>query len=410
MSCTQYLPILSSPAEHVPINLATLHQQTFEQIWSTIEEHNIGAGFDDIEREAVYDKYAEIVEHTQSADEFHQLMQEMIDEIPNGGARLISREERIESAIASGPNLRSIGAFTGIRDGKGEEPRLVVLHIMPNSAAAIAGLMPHEAILSINGQEVEVGQGAEAQRLLRISREDELLLLVRAVDGTPRFVTIRLGSKPPQASAIENKILPATDILYLRFPPNEGRNAIEELASAIDQFRNRDTKNGIIIDTRLMTGQRQSSILSMLPLLTDGLVLNRIEDGQTSEIEIQGVPSGLQASDDIPIVIIQGRDTSGLGEIFAAAMQSNGRATVIGQSSPGNVEDMQQIFMPNGSQLLLPKSTLIIPSNGRNIGQKGVEPDLIFETEWDTFGSGNDPFINQAVDFLNQENINAPKK
>ena len=72
-----------------------------------------------------------------------------------------------------------------------------------------------------------------------------------------------------------------------------------------------------------MIGQRQSSILQFTPLLTDGLLLNRIEDGRTNTINIEGVASGLQARDGVPIVIILGRDTAGVGELFAAALQDN---------------------------------------------------------------------------------------
>lgn len=402
VACTQN-PLAGSQPPVFPLNTVQIQQDTFESIWSQMAENDLVGNTDKSTWDDVYEEYASKVTEPQSPENFHQLMEEMIQEMPNSGVNLMSRQDRINNSVAATPNKRNIGAFTGIRDGEDEERRLIILHIMPNSAAAIAGLSPHDAILEIDGQPVLPNQGQAAQQALRIDAEQELQLLVQNPSGDKRMIMVRQGGEPPQASPVVTRVLQNTDYLYIQYPPNESRDSISEFASAIDRFRLRNSpEKGIIIDTRLMIGQRQSSILQFTPLLTDGILLNRIEDGRTNEINIEGVASGLQASDGVPIVIILGRDTAGVGELFTAALQDNERALVIGQASGGRVEEFESGYLPNGSQLLLPTTAIITPKEQRNIGQMGIEPDFIIDIDWDSFSSGSDPVIDEAVDLLDE--------
>ncbi len=401
-ACTQN-PLAGSQAPVFPLNTVQIQQDTFEEIWSQMAENDLVGNTDKSDWDTVYEAYASKVIEPQSPENFHSLMEEMIQEIPNSGVNLISRQDRINNSVATNPNKRNIGAFTGIRDGENEERRLIILHVMPDSAAAIAGLLPHDSILEIDGQPILPNQGRTAQQALRIDSEQELRLLVQNPSGDKRMIMVREGGEPRQASPVVTRILQNTDYLYIQYPPNESRESINEFASAIDQFRLRNSsEKGIIIDTRLMIGQRQSSILQFTPLLTDGLLLNRIEDGRTNTINIEGVASGLQARDGVPIVIILGRDTAGVGELFAAALQDNERALVIGQASGGRVEEFESDYLPNGSQLLLPTTAIITPKGQRNIGQMGIEPDFPIDVDWDSFSSGSDPVIDEAIDLLDE--------
>lgn len=406
-ACTNN-PLAGSQPPLIPIDSAKIQQESFEQIWTLMAENDLVGGADKSEWDEVYDAYLSRANTPQSPEEFHALMEEMIATMPNSGVNLLSRQDRINASVATAPNKRNIGAFTGIRDGEDENRRLVILHVMPNSPAAIAGLAPHDAIIEIDGQPILPNQGDIAQRSLRIGAEQELQLMVQSPSGDKRMIMVSQGGEPPQASPVETRILPNTDYLYIQYPPNESRESINDFAVAIDQFRLRNsTQKGIVIDMRIMTGQRQSSILQFTPLLTDGVVLDRIEDGRTRKINIEGINSGLQASDGVPIVIILGRDTAGVAEVFTAALQDNNRALVIGQASAGRVEEFEAVYLPNGSQLLLPTTAIITPNAGRNIGQLGIEPDFVVDIEWDSFSSGSDPVLEEAIELLNEISSNS---
>ena len=328
-------------------------------------------------------------------------MEEMIAEIPNSGIRLQTRRERINDVLVTSPNRERVGVYTGVRDSIDDEPRLIILHVSQGSAAAIAGLKPHESILAINERPIEVGNGKQAQDELRtITNENPIELLVETPMGEKRLVVVSAqSSNRPLNSPIENRILPNSDILYLKFPPNESRNSINELATSIEQFSVRSGEHkGIIVDLRVMTGERRSSLLQFLSLFTNGVVFNQIDvDGNSEDITISGMESGLQDERLVPVVVLVGPDTAGAGEIFSAALQDQGRAIIIGQPTLGEVEEITTKFLPNGSRLILPTTTLVTVKGGRDIGELGVEPDIFNPIEYDQLTSQNDPILNLGV-------------
>jgi len=78
-------------------------------------------------------------------------------------------------------------------------------------------------------------------------------------------------------------------------------------------------------------------------------------------------------------------------------MQAIGRAAVIGLPTPGLVETAGEFPMPDGSRAFIVTSSYRTPT-GQDIGQGGVEPDVIVERDWDAVTTTNDPVRNAAVD------------
>ena len=156
-------PILQQPVTYVEPKTAQTREATFEAIWEKMSENELIGNFGGEEWEQTYSDYKEKVTAIESEDAFVQLMNELVQEVPNSQITLITREDRINRALAQGPNRSTIGAFTGIRDEAEENRRLVVLHIMPDSPAEKAGIRPHDSILMINGEPININEGRLAQ-------------------------------------------------------------------------------------------------------------------------------------------------------------------------------------------------------------------------------------------------------
>ena len=62
-------------------------------------------------------------------------------------------------------------------------------------------------------------------------------------------------------------------------------------------------------------------------------------------------------SQTVPLMLLIGPDTEGSPEIFAAALQSTGRARLIGMPTPGAVEGFTEVPLPDGSRMFLAPSS-----------------------------------------------------
>ncbi|MFT5193361.1 MAG: carboxyl-terminal processing protease [Cellvibrionaceae bacterium] len=394
---SQLLGQKDDAASYVAPNLAESQQLIFETVWADVNDTYIRKDLGGADWEQINQEYADRLDPNMSQIDFHQLLKEMVAEIPDSGIQLLSRQERIDQALNNFQPFNGIGPFVAVRDRVDEERRLIVLHVIPGSPAAEAGLRSHDAILSIDGAEVKLGEGKAALNRLNGAEGSDLQLLVRSPQQEPRIVTITRQFIRSETGGLRSYVLPQTNILYIAFPPHEDRSVLNEFANVLDQLQAQDAQNkGLIFDMRLMTGEQRSAIFQLLPLFVDGDIALRNNQGVNNSITIDGMASPLQESEQVAMAIIVGRETAGPAELFAAALQDQGRAVVIGQTTAASLEEFEAHFLPDGSQLIMPISTLITTNRQRDVGQLGVEPDVLVETDWDEITSVYDPAIDQA--------------
>jgi carboxyl-terminal processing protease len=91
-------------------------------------------------------------------------------------------------------------------------------------------------------------------------------------------------------------------------------------------------------------------------------------------------------------------------EIFAAALQDSGRATVIGLPTPGRFFGYQTVPLPDGSRLTFAVSSYKTDS-GRDLGEFGVEPGVRVNADWDEVDAENDPAIEKALEILRSKSF-----
>ncbi|MFZ4763270.1 MAG: S41 family peptidase [Alphaproteobacteria bacterium] len=81
-----------------------------------------------------------------------------------------------------------------------------------------------------------------------------------------------------------------------------------------------------------------------------------------------------QAAYHLPMVVVVDGNTASSAEIMTAALQDNGRATVIGTGSLGKGSVQTVIDLPNGGEWLMTWA-LIYRANGELLDKKGITPD-----------------------------------
>ena len=81
---------------------------------------------------------------------------------------------------------------------------------------------------------------------------------------------------------------------------------------------------------------------------------------------------------DIPMMVLINRGSASSSEIFAGALQDQGRAIVVGETTFGTGTVLRPFRLDDGSQLMLGTSQWLT-ANGRLIRKQGIEPDVLVE-------------------------------
>jgi carboxyl-terminal processing protease len=87
-----------------------------------------------------------------------------------------------------------------------------------------------------------------------------------------------------------------------------------------------------------------------------------------------------------PVVLIIDQGTSGAGEVFAAALRDNARATLVGEQTIGRAARQRLVKLPDGSGLLISNVRYLTPK-GQPIHEAGVQPETRVEQPEVEFGA-----------------------
>ncbi|RMH02438.1 MAG: PDZ domain-containing protein [Chloroflexi bacterium] len=381
-------------------DLHTLQTQTFEALWQTVNDNFVYEDFGGVNWENVREQYASRLEEDLSAEAFAELMREMVSELPETAVVTYqTREERIQQALDdTGANYEGIGAFVSVRENP--EARVILLSIMPNSPAEKAGLQPHDSILAVDGISIaDILPEEHPVMRVRGPAGTDVTLTVRPPGGIPRDVVVTRGAVTVTPGKLQVTRL-ADTIAYVLFPPVPYANMVNDLLATLDALNTEATITGLILDLRIATTSNGWPIDDLLSLFGNGRLGEIYTRTDTTPITVTGTDT--LNSQQIPLAIIVGPDTSGTPELFAAALQSIKRATIIGQNTTGELEGFTPFFLPDGSRVFVPTSSYRTPDL-REIGLLGVMPDIPIQADWDEVTDDNDPVRAAAVTVLQPE-------
>jgi carboxyl-terminal processing protease len=105
-----------------------------------------------------------------------------------------------------------------------------------------------------------------------------------------------------------------------------------------------------------------------------------------------------------PVVLLVDIGTSGAAELFAAALDGNNRADLVGERTIGRASRQQLVKLSDGSGLLLTTVRYLSPSSAP-IHEKGLLPDVPVDGPDVDFGAeppAGDPALDKALERLTQ--------
>lgn len=304
---------------------------------------------------------------------------------PQSGEPAEVFRKAINAALASlDPHSRYLDAraqsnqrssLTGSFGGLGLEVDTVdgfvrIVTPMPGTPAARAGLQRGDLIVGFDGEPVTGMPLADA-----LSR-------MRGQPGTPITLTIRReGVEDYDVPLVRETIRVQAlrwnmegDVLVLKLASFTA-TATSALEKAIEEVTATARPRAVILDMRGNGGGllRQAVTAADLFLSTGEIVSLR---GRTAGNQRKWQADAIEYLAGVPmVVLIDGRSASA-AELVAAALQENGRATVMGQRSfgKGSVQSILPLGAEKGALRLT--TALYHGPSGRTVQRTGVGPDI----------------------------------
>ena len=420
-------------------------QESFQIVWQTVNDLFYDPKFGGVDWSGVRKTYEPQVATVKSDKEFHELLQQMLNELHQSHFLVIPREAIPRIRVAKGADdtsnkgsdhpdadaeepldefrykltdrlLTGIGIDLRVIDGSA-----VVTRVEPGSSAARAGLRPGYVIKSVGRQSLDslISEIERHPLWGAIIRPELPLFLVAGFINGDEMSRVRLGYldarkrlrtisvrrerlKGEMSPAIGN--LPA---MYTEFEAKQLRGGVgyirftafvpslmERLCRALRTMKNAP---GIIIDLR---GNR-GGLLGMIGGLTGLLETNPTSMGtmqmRNGRIPIFVFPQSAPYSG--PLVIMVDGSTESAAEMFAGGLQEAGRAVIVGERSAGNTLPSAMRKLPTGAVFQYGVANFET-SNGKQLEGKGVNPDLIVKLNRRSLLHAGDPQLSAALRHL----------
>lgn len=285
-----------------------------------------------------------------------------------GHTRFLTAQEAAQQQRSLSGSFSGIGARLGIEDGLP-----VIAMPFEGSPAEEAGIRAGDVILEVDGVSVTNWSLAEITQRVRGEAGTQVTLTVFRPDTGEQlqFTIVRDEISLPAASWA---LVAGTDVALIRLNQFSS-NLNDELVAAISDARKagatrlvldvRDNPGGLLVQAIETTSQ----------FLQEGDVV--LEEDSAGNREAYRVQQGGIAT-DMPLIVLTNRGTASAAEIFAGAIQDQGRGLVVGEVTFGTGTVLQPFDLSDGSVILLGTHQWLTP-NGRLIRNRGLTPDVVVE-------------------------------
>ncbi len=241
-------------------------------------------------------------------------------------------------------NLRRKNQYVGIgvTVSYEREEGLLILEVTPGSPAEEAGLLPGEVITRAEGVSL-AGEGRyQGSEYIRGEAGTTAVLEVLGTGGTTRTVEVRreaVATDPVSYEMLEDSVG------YVKLA-NFYENSAQRLKEAVEDLQAQGAR-ALVFDMRNNGGGYLTQLTEMLDfLLPEGpIFISRSRSGREEVIQSDA------ACVDLPMAVLVNEDTYSAAEFFAAQLQEDGAAVIVGVPTSGKGYSQQTFPLPHGGAL-----------------------------------------------------------
>lgn len=292
-------------------------------------------------------------------------------------------------------HLQGIGAELG---NIGEQ--VVVVSPLKGSPAEKAGLLPQDAIIEVNGEDITELSLQEVVSKIRGPKGSivELTIVRESEDDLLTFKITRDDITVP-STEYEVKETGSGAVGYLAI--NQfGGETVAEVTEFLRSVRPAELK-GLIVDLRFNGGGYLDGAVDLASMfLREGEVVTVAGRDESQTHSVSGDP----VLPEIPLVVLINQASASASEIFAGALQDHGRATIVGMKSFGKGTVQEVLDLPGGSSLRVTIARWLTPK-GRDLGKEGVVPDFVVDHTRQDIEAQRDPQLEAALQWLTEGKV-----
>jgi carboxyl-terminal processing protease len=270
---------------------------------------------------------------------------------------------------------------------------VIVISVLPESAAAKAGIHSGDIFESIGGfttRDMSVGQ---AMNLLTGQAGTGVkVAVIRRGKATPEEVDV-VREKSVAVKMITQK---ADDTLVLRLESLDSGRA-EEVRARLAEAEKQGVHN-VILDLRECGRGPVSEAISVARFFVPSGTIATLRGQTVSQQTFSAEPKQNIWKGSVSVLI--DATTSGAAEVLASAIVSNHRGNVVGERTFGLASEQKMITLDDGSALILTTANYYNPS-GKSILEEGVTPTEVVHAAADDDNDVDDD--NAAPDTNNKK-------
>jgi carboxyl-terminal processing protease len=322
------------------------------------------------------------------------------DHVMEGAMRGLAEGLDPDSAYLSPDEVKAVERQDALPDGGvgielTRQYYLRVIAARDGSPAAKAGLRTGDYVRAIDQKSTRDLSVFEGMRLLRGKPGTRVVLtVIRGNAAEPHDV--ELVREKEAGATVTGRMMP-DGIGYVRVAAF-GSGVADLLRTQAESL----TKQGathLIIDVRhTAEGAFDTGLDAARLFVKSGtLAIRAPRDGQGARDTITAHAG--DGAITTPVTLLVSTGTSGAAELFAAALDGNGRADLVGERTLGRAGIQKLVHLPEGRGLWLTYARYLTPG-GAPIQGKGLTPDQEVEEPDVDFGEPapeNDPVLDAAI-------------
>jgi carboxyl-terminal processing protease len=324
-----------------------------------------------------------------------------IDKVMEGAMRGLADGLDPDSAYLNQKQTKSIEVGETLPEGDvglelTRQYYLRVIAARDGSPAAKAGLSTGDYVRAIDGKPTRDMSVFEGSRLMRGATGTKVTLtVIRGNAADPHEVA--LVREKSAGAAVTSKLIGA-DVGYIRVASFRN-GAPEELRKLASDMAKAGAKTLVIDIRRTAEGPMENGHAAARAFVKSGTLGIKASRETANARETIAARSG-DGTIDLPVTLLVTTGTAGAAELFAAALDGNDRAQLVGERTLGRAGIQKLVKLPESRALWLTYARYLTPA-GEPIHGRGLQPDVQVEDPDVEFGATqgpNDPILDAALE------------
>lgn len=329
----------------------------------------------------------------------YKSIQQMLASLADPFTRFLTPEQYRSLQVNTSGELMGVGLQIAVS----KTGELEVVAPIAGSPAEKAGIQPRDRILQIDGIPT-----------LELTLDEAAARMRGVIGSRVSLIVERNGEEKRQIQLQRDRIAVNPVVAQLYNPPKGvpigyirlsqfNANAATEVAHALNRLE-RQGAEAYILDLRNNPGG----------LLQAGIEIARLwldEGTVVYTVNRQGVQGSFEAFGPAlthaPLVVLVNQGTASASEILAGALQDNGRARILGETTFGKGLIQSLFELSDGSGLAVTVAKYETPKH-RDIHKLGITPDLVVSLKpmtRDQIGTQADQQYQAAVELLTNDSV-----